>query len=260
MQGRHNRLTCRECGKSKSGNYFISETLCKKCAAKRRRPKPRKPNPIVELDDGLKVTSNVATRLKGQSESEIPWTWREWLADLLLMVSYVVFWAIGWHYSVWSSVGDFLEQYRPGSALFILFVYLFFPVLWYGLLPVLVVLPVVNLLWKERGRRIETRTSELARERQKRIDEAQQFYASAEWQILRKEIVEENKNVCQSCGKTIKKKFDITVDHVLPRSKFPQLSLEKSNLRILCRSCNSSKGDYVPPEVDRESDLDHEGV
>jgi len=247
MQGRRNILTCRECGKRKRGNYFISETLCKKCAAKRRRPRPRKPNPILELEVGLHVTSNVEERLRGEATAQVPRTSSDRIAPFVLFLSYATFWVIGWHYSIGSVVIEYLESLQQGWSTFLgLVMLLVFPLFWYVFLPLLTVWPIVNPIWEERERKVKSQTIELATERQERIDEANQFYASAEWRSLRNEIVAENRNVCQSCGKKIRKKVDITVDHVLPRSKYPQLSLEKSNLQIMCRKCNSSKGNYVP--------------
>ena len=35
--------------------------------------------------------------------------------------------------------------------------------------------------------------------------------------------------------------FDLHIDHIRPRSIFPELSLDPSNLRVLCRICNFKK-------------------
>jgi hypothetical protein len=97
----------------------------------------------------------------------------------------------------------------------------------------------------EANRRIPfvvARIEELARERQKQIDEAVAFYTSPEWRLIRNRIVQRQGHLCQECKRTIKDDFDLTVDHIKPRSKFPELALEESNLRVLCRRCNSSKG------------------
>jgi 5-methylcytosine-specific restriction endonuclease McrA len=34
----------------------------------------------------------------------------------------------------------------------------------------------------------------------------------------------------------------LEVDHVKPRSKYPELALDLDNTQILCRACNSKKG------------------
>lgn len=67
---------------------------------------------------------------------------------------------------------------------------------------------------------------------------SENFYNSTEWQSLRKRSLKLKKNTCVLCGST----DDLSVDHIKPRSKFPLIALEMSNTQILCRSCNSSKG------------------
>ena len=37
----------------------------------------------------------------------------------------------------------------------------------------------------------------------------------------------------------------IHVDHIKPRSKYPKLALDQSNLQPLCETCNLKKGDKV---------------
>jgi len=89
---------------------------------------------------------------------------------------------------------------------------------------------------------INTRLEEVALERQKKIDETNVFYASAEWRLIRKLVIKEQGCICQECGRRIRNDYDLTVDHIKPRSKFPELALDKSNLQILCRRCYSAKG------------------
>jgi hypothetical protein len=50
---------------------------------------------------------------------------------------------------------------------------------------------------------------------------------------------------CQRCGSH----HDLTVDHIVPRAGGG--SDDPSNLQTLCRSCNSSKRDYLPAEIYR---------
>ena len=94
----------------------------------------------------------------------------------------------------------------------------------------------------QRSHKVTTRMEQLARDRQQRIDEANMFYASPEWRLVRNRVVQEQGRICQDCGEDIKDDFDLTVDHIKPRSKFPELALDASNLRVLCRRCNSAKG------------------
>jgi 5-methylcytosine-specific restriction endonuclease McrA len=89
---------------------------------------------------------------------------------------------------------------------------------------------------------VDTRLKELALERQKSIDEANVFYASAEWQLIREMVITEQGRICQECERTIIDDVDLTVDHIKPKNKFPELALDKSNLQILCRRCYYAKG------------------
>ena len=43
---------------------------------------------------------------------------------------------------------------------------------------------------------------------------------------------------CAACGGV----SDLTVDHIKPLAKYPELFMTWDNLQILCRSCNSKKG------------------
>ena len=51
-------------------------------------------------------------------------------------------------------------------------------------------------------------------------------------------------HVCSDCNKEVFGS-DITLDHILPLSKHPDLALEPSNIRVLCRRCNSTKRDLI---------------
>jgi hypothetical protein len=81
--------------------------------------------------------------------------------------------------------------------------------------------------------------------------EDERFYTSPEWRILRENFLRIRRKtngyyVCEYCQGTIR--WDVTVDHFKPRSKFPDLALEIANLRIAHRRCNSSKGDTLVGE------------
>ena len=57
----------------------------------------------------------------------------------------------------------------------------------------------------------------------------------SEWDRLSKAVIAEAP-WCVQCGRT----SDLTVDHIRPRSRGG--TNDRSNLQVLCRSCNSSKG------------------
>lgn len=69
------------------------------------------------------------------------------------------------------------------------------------------------------------------------------FYASDAWRVARFSALRENDGCCELCGRS-KRKHGVVlhVDHIRPRSKFPALALDKSNLQILCEDCNMGKG------------------
>lgn len=46
-------------------------------------------------------------------------------------------------------------------------------------------------------------------------------------------------------GKSIPISILATADHVLPKSLYPELAREESNLRPCCAKCNSKKGDKI---------------
>ena len=69
----------------------------------------------------------------------------------------------------------------------------------------------------------------------------QAFYASKEWQRLRYRVLSERGNKCECCGASPEDGAQLHVDHIKPRSRFPELALEKSNLQVLCKPCNMGK-------------------
>lgn len=71
-----------------------------------------------------------------------------------------------------------------------------------------------------------------------KVPEKNGFYFSDEWRKLRYQVIKANGRKCQACGTSSK---EIHVDHIKPRSKFPELSLEFSNLQVLCIDCNFGK-------------------
>lgn len=66
------------------------------------------------------------------------------------------------------------------------------------------------------------------------------FYESDEWRSLRYKALKLYGRVCCVCGA---KPPDVIlhVDHIKPRSLFPELELQLENLQILCKDCNLGK-------------------
>lgn len=67
------------------------------------------------------------------------------------------------------------------------------------------------------------------------------FYSRQEWQELRYKALVMHGAKCQCCGRGREDGTTIHVDHIKPRSKFPELSLVLSNLQVLCEDCNLGK-------------------
>ncbi|WP_079635083.1 HNH endonuclease signature motif containing protein [Mycobacteroides abscessus] len=61
-----------------------------------------------------------------------------------------------------------------------------------------------------------------------------------QWRQLSKRLRTQSP-FCEFCGS----KDGLTVDHIIPPSEAPKLAHEVVNLRVLCRSCNSRRGNRV---------------
>jgi 5-methylcytosine-specific restriction endonuclease McrA len=69
---------------------------------------------------------------------------------------------------------------------------------------------------------------------------AKNFYNSPAWRKLRYEVLRERGRRCEVCGRS-PPDVVIHVDHIKPRSKFPELALQRSNCQIMCADCNIGK-------------------
>lgn len=68
------------------------------------------------------------------------------------------------------------------------------------------------------------------------------FYNSKAWRSIRYMAFKQYGKHCMCCGATAQSGVVMHVDHIKPRSKFPELALTLSNLQILCEDCNIGKG------------------
>jgi len=69
------------------------------------------------------------------------------------------------------------------------------------------------------------------------------FYQSEAWREARYKALRHSDGRCQLCGRS--KRADgviLHVDHIKPRSRFPELALDVANLQVLCEDCNLGKG------------------
>lgn len=67
------------------------------------------------------------------------------------------------------------------------------------------------------------------------------FYLSNEWLELRYKALKLNDGKCCCCGRGRKQGVYLHVDHIKPRSLYPSLQLDLSNLQVLCEECNIGK-------------------
>jgi len=68
------------------------------------------------------------------------------------------------------------------------------------------------------------------------------FYVSDEWRRVRYEALRRHGGKCQCCGARPTLELPLHVDHIKPRSRFPELALSVDNLQVLCKDCNFGKG------------------
>lgn len=70
---------------------------------------------------------------------------------------------------------------------------------------------------------------------------AKKFYSSPEWRSIRYQVLKSSLASCCCCGAKASKDIQLHVDHIKPRSIYPELALEKDNLQVLCCDCNIGK-------------------
>ena len=67
------------------------------------------------------------------------------------------------------------------------------------------------------------------------------FYGSSEWKKLRYRVLKTYGTRCMCCGADPVPGKPPHVDHIKPRSRFPELELSFDNLQVLCGDCNEGK-------------------
>lgn len=85
------------------------------------------------------------------------------------------------------------------------------------------------------------------------------FYDTEEWQRVRYEVLRRSEGCCMLCKRQAYKSNPLHVDHIKPRSKYPELALTISNLQVLCRQCNLGKSNRYEDDwrpVDEPEDTD----
>lgn len=65
--------------------------------------------------------------------------------------------------------------------------------------------------------------------------------ADPKWQRVRYFALKESSGKCCLCGMSAKDGKVMHVDHIKPKSLYPELKYELSNLQVLCEDCNIGK-------------------
>ena len=86
------------------------------------------------------------------------------------------------------------------------------------------------------------------------------------WRKVRYEALKRSCGRCECCGNTAKSSGEpLHVDHIKPKSLYPELEFELLNLQVLCADCNIGKGNWDETnwrgirEIEQaEEDLDRE--
>lgn len=73
---------------------------------------------------------------------------------------------------------------------------------------------------------------------------SKKFYSSSKWRQLRLFALAEQRS-CRLCGASPESGAVLHVDHILPRSIYPEYALNQSNLQVLCKDCNLGKGNVI---------------
>ena len=78
--------------------------------------------------------------------------------------------------------------------------------------------------------------------------EVNEFYDSSAWRELRFKALRKYEFKCMACGESPPRTV-LHVDHIKPRSKYPELELSFDNLQILCVDCNIGKNNYSEEDL-----------
>lgn len=86
------------------------------------------------------------------------------------------------------------------------------------------------------------RAAKIARRKPKGKKRIPSFYDTPEWKRARYKALKASNGRCSCCGAGPLQGAVLNVDHIIARTKRPDLALKQSNLQVLCASCNEGKG------------------
>ncbi|MGI9501583.1 MAG: HNH endonuclease, partial [Geminicoccaceae bacterium] len=75
-----------------------------------------------------------------------------------------------------------------------------------------------------------------------KLDKISAFYRSVEWKRTRYDALVANDGRCELCGAGKPDGVTLNVDHIKPLRLHWGRRLDRSNLQVLCGSCNQGKG------------------
>jgi len=106
---------------------------------------------------------------------------------------------------------------------------------------------------KEKSKRVQQRSKVSALN-------SKRFYKTKDWLSIRVRVLEKYQCKCMMCGRSPRDHgIVIHVDHIKPRSKYPELSLDFNNLQLLCEACNIGKSNKYKTDwrpVDESLDME----
>lgn len=94
---------------------------------------------------------------------------------------------------------------------------------------------------KDPGFQKELKRQERNKKRRLKRRKSDRFYNTRAWLKLRYESLKKYGRQCMLCKAT---NGVMHVDHIKPRSRYPELALDPENLQVLCKACNLGKSDH----------------
>lgn len=73
------------------------------------------------------------------------------------------------------------------------------------------------------------------------MDEEEDYHNTSRWKDLRYWVLREHEGRCCLCGRRATEGRPLEVDHIKPKSKYPQLQWDWDNMQVLCKDCNQGK-------------------
>lgn len=106
---------------------------------------------------------------------------------------------------------------------------------------------LTTMFLRKRKRKEQRIASNKKKERRDKVRLASEaFLRTRDWQELRYKTLRRYGFKCMACYAT---GVELHVDHIKPRSKYPELALSAENLQVLCRDCNLGKGNKFEDDL-----------